>query len=421
MEFTNTQIIIILLLIIVFTFIYNYDVYVVVKNEPICKPVFVTKKTLDSNALNIINKEMTNELKKKVFDTNILEKFINYSPEIYENFTNSDMDCNLAIPNPSLLKLFIPEVSTNYKKIVIENIINVLANIPTNISTDNIKELVEYFAIIYQVSSNINIFFDNVAVSIKINQSPYNSSYAHLILYLIAKFDSIYTSTCMDASCVNNINSRDELNKPVCNVRFLDKESIKQETINPSVSQPSTSQQMSSQPSTSQQMSSQPSTIKQMFSQPSTSQQMSSQPSTSQQMSSQPSTIKQMSSQPSTRQQMFSEQMSSQPSTRQQMFSEQMSSQPSTSQQMSIQPSTSQQMSIQPSTSQQMSIQPSTSQQTFSQQLSTLPTSKQMSNELSKDFGNIFSKFTNILKPNLTENFENVDSFNNNFTSFAAF
>ena len=224
MEFTNTQIIIILLLIIVFTFIYNYDVYVIVKNEPICKPVFVTKRALDSNALNIINKEMTNELKQKVFDTNILEKFINYSPEIYENFVNSEIYGNLTIPDSSLLKLNIPEISTHYKKIVVDNIINVLANIPTNMSIENIKELIEYFSIIYQTSPDINTFFDHVAVSIKINQPPYNSSYSHLILYLIAKFDSIYTSSCMDVNCVNNISdSKDELTNTKCNVRFTDK------------------------------------------------------------------------------------------------------------------------------------------------------------------------------------------------------
>jgi hypothetical protein len=229
MDFTNTQIIIILLLIIVFTFIYNYDVYVIVKNEPICKPVFVTKRTLDPTALNIINKEMTNELKQKVFDTNILEKFINYSPEIYENFVNSDTDGNLSIPDSSLLKLNIPEISTHYKKIVVDNIINVLANIPTNMSIENIKELIEYFSIIYQTSPDINTFFDHVAVSIKINQHPYNSSYAHLILYLIAKFDSIYTSSCMDVNCINNINdSEDELTNTKCNVRFSDK--LKNET-----------------------------------------------------------------------------------------------------------------------------------------------------------------------------------------------
>mgnify|MGYP003353215103 CR=1 FL=1 len=45
-ELTNTHIIIILIILIVFTFIYNYDVYVVIKGEPICKPVIVTKKVI---------------------------------------------------------------------------------------------------------------------------------------------------------------------------------------------------------------------------------------------------------------------------------------------------------------------------------------------------------------------------------------
>ena len=44
MNFTNDSVVIILIIIIAFVFIFNFDVYVVTKNEPICKPIYVTKK-----------------------------------------------------------------------------------------------------------------------------------------------------------------------------------------------------------------------------------------------------------------------------------------------------------------------------------------------------------------------------------------
>ena len=198
-ELNNTHIIIILIVVIVFTFIYNYDVYVVAKGEAICKPVFVTKKVIDPNFNKIKSVSPGQSLKKLVMDDSIIEKFTNL--ELIENFQNS----NLSTPNSSLLNLTIPEVNTHYKRVVIDNLINVLHNIPTTYSTEIVKELVEYFAIIYQTSPSIDKFFDNVATSTKINQEPYNSQYSHLILYLIAKFDSIYNSECMDKKCVNDI------------------------------------------------------------------------------------------------------------------------------------------------------------------------------------------------------------------------
>ena len=60
MNFTNDHVVIILVIIIVFVFIFNFDVYVITKNEPICKPIYLTKK--------IINDEMkqVSQLEKKI-------------------------------------------------------------------------------------------------------------------------------------------------------------------------------------------------------------------------------------------------------------------------------------------------------------------------------------------------------------------
>lgn len=256
-ELTNTHIIIILIILIVFTFIYNYDVYVVIKGEPICKPVIVTKKVIDANFKKLNSKEMGKELQNIVMNDSILEKFTNI--ELIENFQDSK---NFSVPDSSLLNLNIPEVNTHYKKVVVDNLLNVLHNIPTNFTTETIKELVEYFAIIYQTSNNIDKFFDNVASSTKINQEPYNSQYSHLILYLIAKFDSIYNSECMNKKCIDDIKTGTDskLDTKKCKVGNKVVQELINDTISPKnisvneLDSPTSSQQITPSPVNTQQI-----------------------------------------------------------------------------------------------------------------------------------------------------------------------
>ena len=51
MEFKNEHIVMGIIIIITVFFIINYDVYVLPKNEPLCKPVYVTKKTIDDKII----------------------------------------------------------------------------------------------------------------------------------------------------------------------------------------------------------------------------------------------------------------------------------------------------------------------------------------------------------------------------------
>jgi hypothetical protein len=183
MNFTNDSVVIILIIIIAFVFIFNFDVYVITKNEPICKPIYVTKK--------VINNEM-----KQVTS---LEKNINQEfSQFKETFSN--ISCNLNTPENSLTNFSVYGINSTFKKSVIDSVINVLSNIPTDMDNEQIKEIIEYFAIIYETSLNIHDFYNNISNSTKINKDPYNTKYARLVLYLINKFDNDY-------SCSENLSS----------------------------------------------------------------------------------------------------------------------------------------------------------------------------------------------------------------------
>jgi hypothetical protein len=189
MNFTNDNVVIILIIIIAFVFIFNFDVYVITKNEPICKPIYVTKK--------VINNEM-----KQITS---LEKNINQEfSQFKETFSN--ISCNLNTPENYLTNFNVYGINSTFKKSVIDSVINVLSNIPTDMDSEQIKEIIEYFAIIYETSLNIHDFYNNVSNSTKINKDPYNTKYARLVLYLINKFDNDY-------SCSENLSS--ETNNPL--------------------------------------------------------------------------------------------------------------------------------------------------------------------------------------------------------------
>jgi hypothetical protein len=145
MNFTNDNVVIILIIIIAFVFIFNFDVYVITKNEPICKPIYVTKK--------VINNEM-----KQITS---LEKNINQEfSQLKETFSN--ISCNLNTPENYLTNFNVYGINSTFKKSVIDSVINVLTNIPTDMDSEQIKEIIEYFAIIYETSINIHDFYNNV-------------------------------------------------------------------------------------------------------------------------------------------------------------------------------------------------------------------------------------------------------------------
>lgn len=172
---TNKYIVLIFIIIIVGVFVYNFDVYVVPKNEPLCKPVYVTKRPLNEN-LNISEMEA-----------------------IKETFDNLDSTCDsIDLPPKSLGSFTISSVTNPHKSKVIQSVLKVLTFIPTNFCEDDIKQMVEYFGIIFQSSSDLDNFYKNVSSSTKIREYPYDSQYARLILFLIGKFDSDYLGNSND-------------------------------------------------------------------------------------------------------------------------------------------------------------------------------------------------------------------------------
>lgn len=178
MNLTNKHIVLILIIIIVFIFIYNYDVYVVPKNQPLCKPVFVTKRELSPEERAELNESQT-VIFKEAF-TNLLDN------NFFEGF---DMT-NEIMPPKTLSTYSVPHITDAQKIKVIDSVIKVLSYIPTTYNEHQIKEMVEYFSMIYNSSNDLETFYNNIANSEKISNEPYNSKYSHLILFLIGKFHS---------------------------------------------------------------------------------------------------------------------------------------------------------------------------------------------------------------------------------------
>jgi hypothetical protein len=191
MSLTNKHIVLILIIIIIFVFIYNYDVYVVPKNEQLCKPLYVTKRELTPEERADLN-QSESIVFKETFG-NLLEN------NFFEGFNMTQE----LMPPRTLSTYIVPHLTDANKIRVIDSVVKVLAYIPTIYNENEIKELVEYFAMIYNSSENLDIFYENIAKSEKIFQPPYNSQYAHLILFLIGKFDSDLNSTSFNTSQLN--------------------------------------------------------------------------------------------------------------------------------------------------------------------------------------------------------------------------
>lgn len=196
MEINNKHIVLIFIIIIVGIFICNYDVYVVQKNQPLCKPIYVTKREISPEIRAELNKEESGVLKEtfeNLTKSGYLEEFGNM-----ENIENSDgkicINNNYDIPPKSFSSFVVTSITNKDKLKVIDSVIKILSYIPTNYCESQIKQLVEYFGIIYQNSPDLKTFYKNISSSTKIKEEPYNSKYSHLILFLIGKFDTDYSN-----------------------------------------------------------------------------------------------------------------------------------------------------------------------------------------------------------------------------------
>lgn len=189
-EINNKHIVLMLLIVIIGVFIYNYDVYVIPKNEPLCKPVYVTKRELTPEIraeLNMTESEILKETFENLADIEYFESFGNLD-------TGDENSSPYDVPPKSFSSFSIPSLTNQHKIKVIDSVIKILSYIPTNYCETQIKQMVEYYAIIYETSSNLENFYKNISLSTKIKEPPYNSKYSHLILFLIGKFDDDYLS-----------------------------------------------------------------------------------------------------------------------------------------------------------------------------------------------------------------------------------
>jgi len=194
MEFKNEHIVIGIIIIITVFFIINYDVYVLPKNEPLCKPVYVTKKIIDDKIIKKLknpkesfksiknNKNINVEEENDIFDDNI--KNLSKMEEENENIKEESIEEE----NINQRKNIDHNKNIVRKKIIINNVLNILPKIPTVLNNDEIHFIINHISNIYLASTSMTQFYNNVNNSDKI--SPVNSNYVKLILYLIDNFDS---------------------------------------------------------------------------------------------------------------------------------------------------------------------------------------------------------------------------------------
>jgi hypothetical protein len=194
MELKNEYIVIGIIIIITVFFIINYDVYVLPKNEPLCKPIYVTKKIIDDKIIkklknpkesfiSLKNKNNFNKENKKIINKKNKE-IIDEKHEVILNEENEE----LCIDTENIEEENINQNNIVRKKIIINNILNILPNIPTRLNNDEIHDIINHVSEIYLASTSMAQFYNSVNNSNKI--SSVNSNYIKLILYLIDNFDS---------------------------------------------------------------------------------------------------------------------------------------------------------------------------------------------------------------------------------------
>jgi hypothetical protein len=209
-EINNKHIVLIFIIIIIGIFIYNFDVYVISKNQPLCKPIYVTKREISPEIRAELNKEESGVLKdtfSNLIKSNYLEGFNNVSDE--SNIQNESNNMNkFDVPPKSFSSFTIVSITNKDKLKVIDSVIKILSYIPTNYCESQIKQLVEYFGLIYENSPDLETFYKNVSSSTKIKEDPYNSKYSHLILFLIGKFDHDYSISNGSTNTNTNANSQ---------------------------------------------------------------------------------------------------------------------------------------------------------------------------------------------------------------------
>ena len=129
----NSNIIILIIVIISIYFIFNYDIHVVPKNAKLNDITFVEKE-----------------------DIPIIK---------IEDIKNNN---------------------------VINEVMKVLENIPSELTQQNIQKIVFHINNLYQTSKNPSIFQEKIKNDKKMEEYPYNTNYSKIVENLIVKFDKEY-------------------------------------------------------------------------------------------------------------------------------------------------------------------------------------------------------------------------------------
>ena len=178
MNITNNEMIVILLIAIVIVFITNYDVYVVLKGEPICKQIKMIKRTIPLvPPLNKQEQKVKKETFKNLTSDGYFYKFKNMNPQ--------------QINLPILYDYKLPAKISYEKASVINSVIRLLTTIPTTLSNVDVKTLISFHTNIYMTASTIDEYIENLNNSQEILTDPYNTKYSKLIAYLIVQFNNI--------------------------------------------------------------------------------------------------------------------------------------------------------------------------------------------------------------------------------------
>lgn len=160
MQINNIHIIVGLIIIIIIIFIYNYDIHVTPKGEKLCNDVLIDKKNMseikNQNKISIIDKKENN---------------------------------------------------------VINNVMKVLENIPSDMDQDIMLSIVHKLNELYQNSKNIDEF--NTKLLDMPDEYPYNTKYAKLVSNLIIKFDNeeILNTSNNNTNNTSNISNKDNIEK----------------------------------------------------------------------------------------------------------------------------------------------------------------------------------------------------------------
>lgn len=180
MILTNKEIVIILVILIIIVFISSYDVYVVNKGENVCKPVKLIKRPLPLvPQLNKQEREIKKETFKNLTADGYFYKFKNMNPQ--------------SINLPILTDYKLPSKISYEKASVMNSVIRILSTVPTELSNEDVKTLLNFYVTKYMKADTSGNFLASVT-SADESGHPYNTKYSKLILFLTIQFNEVMMS-----------------------------------------------------------------------------------------------------------------------------------------------------------------------------------------------------------------------------------